>query len=69
MGADGIDLNLGCPQRAAKLTHTGAYLTDKEDWGLCCQIINEAVTHPGIKIPISVKIRLQPTIEDTCEFV
>ena len=32
--ADGIDLNLGCPQRRAKEGHYGGYLLHPRDWPL-----------------------------------
>ena len=68
LGADGVDLNLGCPQTRAKEGHYGAYLTDPHDHALCAEIIAAAADHPEITIPITVKIRLQPTTEQTVAF-
>eukprot|EP01134_Creolimax_fragrantissima_P007350 CFRG7350T1 len=68
LGADGVDLNLGCPQERAREFHYGSYLTDVEEWNLCAEIIRAASNHPDINIPITVKIRLQPSIDATCEF-
>jgi hypothetical protein len=39
-----------------------------QDWSLCADIIRTAATHCDITIPITVKIRLQPTDEATVEF-
>lgn len=36
--ADGVDLNLGCPQRRAREGHFGAYLLAKKDWPLLEEI-------------------------------
>lgn len=68
LGADAVDLNLGCPQTRAKEGHYGAYLTDPHDHALCAEIIAAAADHPEISIPITVKIRLQPTTEQTVAF-
>ena len=68
LGCDAVDLNLGCPQHRAREHHYGSYLTDPCDWALCCSIIGEAAAHPGMRIPITVKIRLQPTLDATVKF-
>ncbi|KAF9009967.1 t-diRNAhydrouridine synthase [Cyathus striatus] len=48
---DGIDLNLGCPQEAAREGHFGAYLLGQKDWPVVQDIV-----------PVSAKLRLcQPT--------
>jgi tRNA-dihydrouridine synthase 1 len=66
MGADAVDLNLGCPQDRARLGHYGSFLTDPCDWQLCADIIAAAVA--VVSIPVTVKIRLQPTVEATITF-
>jgi tRNA-dihydrouridine synthase 1 len=66
LGADGVDLNLGCPQRRARTGHYGSYLTDPGDWLLCCEMVRAAVL--VTTIPITVKIRLQQTTAETLEF-
>ena len=66
LGADGVDLNLGCPQRRARTGHYGAYLTDPCDWAQCANIVSAAVA--AVNIPVTVKIRLQATSEATVEF-
>jgi tRNA-dihydrouridine synthase 1 len=66
LGADGVDLNLGCPQDRAKLGHYGAYLTDPCDWARCEALIAAAVAR--VRIPVTVKIRLQPTLDATIAF-
>ena len=43
-------------------------MTDPEDWELCCSIVRAAAAHPELRIPVTVKIRLQPRLEDTCNF-
>lgn len=68
MGCDGIDLNLGCPQRRAMENHYGSYMTDKVDWKLCNDIIYRCTSDGKIRIPITVKIRLQQVVEDTIAF-
>jgi tRNA-dihydrouridine synthase 1 len=66
LGADGVDLNLGCPQRRARTGHYGSYLTDPGDWLLCCEMVSAAVH--VTTIPITAKIRLQQTTAETLEF-
>ncbi|WFD42659.1 tRNA-dihydrouridine(16/17) synthase [NAD(P)(+)] [Malassezia psittaci] len=69
--ADGIDLNLGCPQRRAKDNHYGGYLLGKKDWPLLETIGMFPVSHAvsslsqAVSIPISVKIRLCDHALDT----
>ena len=68
LGAAAVDLNLGCPQRRAKEGKYGAYMTDPADWRLCCDVIKAAVSDARLSIPVTVKIRLQKTLEETIEF-
>ncbi|KAL1720594.1 tRNA-dihydrouridine synthase [Schizophyllum commune] len=56
----GIDLNLGCPQDAAREGHYGAYLLGQKDWPLVIDIVS-SLSH-SLTIPISAKLRLcQPS--------
>jgi len=41
-----LDLNLGCPQEAARDAHYGAYLLGLKDWPL----VNDIGKYPDIKI-------------------
>lgn len=66
LGADGVDLNLGCPQRRTRTGHYGEFRTNLCDWALCVNIVSNAVA--AVNIPVTVKIRLQPTCEATLEF-
>lgn len=61
---DAIDINLGCPQLHAKQQRYGAYLT--HDRVTIRQIIT-ALLH-STHLPITVKIRLLPTLEETIRF-
>lgn len=67
-GADAIDINLGCPQNRAREGHFGSFLTDPPDWPLCCEMVRTCVASSDLKIPITCKIRLQPTVAATIEF-
>lgn len=67
-GADAIDLNLGCPQSAAKEGHYGAWMTDPTDWPLCASIVRALATCPALRLPVFCKIRLQQTLEATMAF-
>lgn len=51
---DGIDLNLGCPQKYAERSHIGAYLLDEPD--LICDIVSAMSV--AVSIPITCKIRI-----------
>jgi len=68
LGADGVDLNLGCPQHRARESRFGAWLTDPEDWELCAAIVRGCTSSPELSIPVSCKIRLQPELEMTIQF-
>ncbi|KAH9888527.1 FMN-linked oxidoreductase [Cubamyces lactineus] len=54
--ADAIDLNLGCPQEAAREGHYGGYLLDKKDWPVVESIVS-ALAH-SLPVPVSAKLRL-----------
>ncbi|CAJ1433265.1 unnamed protein product, partial [Effrenium voratum] len=60
LGADAIDLNLGCPQWKAKTGNYGAWLAaDETNWPLIEAMVE--ICHRSIEIPVFCKIRLQPT--------
>lgn len=63
IGADGIDLNLGCPQRTAYVGHFGSYLLDETD--LLGVMVRAAVEAAPTTLPVSVKLRLLPTLPET----
>ncbi len=56
MGFDGVDINMGCPDRGVEKQGAGAALSKNPD--LARQIIRSAKKGVGGKIPVSVKIRL-----------
>ncbi|KAF9467969.1 FMN-linked oxidoreductase [Collybia nuda] len=61
---DGIgaetDLNLGCPQEAARASQFGAYLLGQKDWPLVENIVS-SMSH-SFTVPVSAKLRLcQPS--------
>ncbi|KIL61057.1 hypothetical protein M378DRAFT_13742 [Amanita muscaria Koide BX008] len=51
-----IDLNLGCPQDAARDDHYGAYLLSQKDWPLVLGIVS--AMHRSFIVPVSAKLRL-----------
>ncbi|KAL0959840.1 hypothetical protein HGRIS_011516 [Hohenbuehelia grisea] len=53
---DAIDLNLGCPQEAAREGHYGAYLLGPKDRKLVQDIVSDMSN--SLTVPISVKLRL-----------
>ena len=57
LGADGADLNLGCPQIRAKEGRYGAWL--QEDWDTCCGLVAAARRRCPETFSISVKLRVQ----------
>lgn len=61
---DGVDLNLGCPQGIAKRGNYGAFLQEKQD--LIFQLINKLAK--GLKVPITAKIRILDTEEETLKY-
>lgn len=60
-GVVAMDLNIGCPQGIAKKGKYGAFLLD--EWQLLADIVQTISAQ--VKIPITCKIRLLPTIEHT----
>ncbi|KAF9568724.1 FMN-linked oxidoreductase [Agrocybe pediades] len=53
---DAIDLNLGCPQEAARDGHYGAYLLGLKDWPLVNQIVSSMTN--SFTVPVTAKLRL-----------
>ncbi|KAF8734627.1 hypothetical protein AX14_003304 [Amanita brunnescens Koide BX004] len=51
-----IDLNLGCPQEAARDGRYGAYLLSQKDWPLVENIVSSM--HHSFTVPVSAKLRL-----------
>ena len=60
MNCDGIDLNLGCPQRTAYIGHYGSYLctSDAQTHRHISDMLTAAAQAVQHKIPITAKIRL-----------
>lgn len=61
--ADGIDLNLGCPQTRAQRGHYGGYLLGKKDWDQVEACVRALVE--GVRVPVSAKLRLCDSASDT----
>lgn len=59
MGADGIDINLGCPAPQVRRSGAGAFLA--EDQGTVKRIV--AKMRSSTELPISAKIRLGRTLD------
>lgn len=67
---DGVDLNLGCPQRVAYSGHFGSYLLGTEDRELVKRLVSSMKRAVSLQnIPVCVKIRLLDTLEDTVQLV
>lgn len=62
---DAVDVNFGCPQKIARKGHYGAFLLD--DPALVTRILSSMVR--GLKAPVTAKIRLLPTEQDTLDLV
>ncbi len=56
--ADGIDLNLGCPQDRARDGLFGSYLLDKRHWPKVFACVGGMVAAAGGALPVYCKIRL-----------
>lgn len=61
---DGVDINLGCPQRIAKKGRYGAYLM--ENIPLIESMVR--ILAENLSVPVTVKIRRFPDIQDTIEY-
>jgi tRNA-dihydrouridine synthase len=63
-GIAAIDFNLGCPQGIAKRGRYGAFLLEETE--LLVRIVSTLARGPNaIACPVTCKIRLLPSIEDT----
>lgn len=61
---DGIDINLGCPQRIARRGKYGAYLMD--DIPLIESLVR--ILAENLSVPVTVKIRRFPDVQTTIEY-
>jgi len=69
LGADAVDLNLGCPQRVAYAGHYGSYLMKQEDRELVKAIVRAMRRDTPKEVVVCVKIRLMDTQPDTLQLV
>ena len=69
LGADAVDLNLGCPQRVAYAGHYGSYLMKQEDRELVKAIVRAMRRDTPPHVVVCVKIRLMDTQPDTLQLV
>lgn len=62
--ADYVDINFGCPQRIAKRGNYGAFLMD--NLPLVRSLVSEL--SENLSVPVSCKIRVFPTLEETLAY-
>ncbi|KAF8205446.1 FMN-linked oxidoreductase [Mycena galopus ATCC 62051] len=62
---EGIDLNLGCPQKAASDGHFGAYLLGQKDWRLVEEIVT-AMSN-SFTVPTAAKLRMCQPASNTLD--
>ena len=60
-----IDINMGCPKKFSIQGGMGAALLENQD--LACEIVRKVKS--GVSIPVTAKIRLINTIEETVAFI
>ncbi len=59
MGFDGIDINMGCPDKSIEKQGAGAaMMKDKKSAGLIIQAVKDGIADAGKSIPVSVKTRV-----------
>lgn len=61
---DAVDLNLGCPQGIARKGRYGSFLQDEPE--VIYKLIN--TLHENLSIPVTAKIRIKETKEQTLEY-
>ena len=61
---DGIDINLGCPQRCAEQGGYGAFLLEHPE--RVRQLVTGLVA--ALEVPVTCKMRILPRVEDTVAF-
>lgn len=61
---DGVDINLGCPQKIAKRGNYGAYLQD--DWDTIEKMVS--TLHEHLKVPVTCKIRIFDDVRRTVAY-
>ncbi|KAH9936039.1 FMN-linked oxidoreductase [Amylocystis lapponica] len=60
---DAIDLNLGCPQEAARDAHYGAYLLGQKDWPLVESIVSAMSHSLTVPCPASATLKFSQRLE------
>jgi tRNA-dihydrouridine synthase 1 len=63
---DGVDLNLGCPQRIAKRGNYGAFLMD--DLQTVRNLVATLAAPGALRVPVTCKIRLFPELDRTIAY-
>jgi tRNA-dihydrouridine synthase 1 len=61
-----VDINLGCPLREAKEKRFGSYLLDEHEHECVLAMVRRVSA--GIRIPLTCKIRLLPSLQQTVDF-